>query len=215
MTVDLTRQELEQEEAIEHSIDTMLYKLRTGQPGIVIAFNAEQNTVQVQPCLQGKLRGSPAAPLPPVLDVPVMFYGAGDYVITHKPKAGDVCFLMASDRSLSRWKLSGGVVDPGERRRHDLTDSVAYFGLNAFGEAYPGIKDGIDVRTRDGLTSLNLLAGSMTLEIGGAEIFTASAGAVAFSVPITAPEATIAGRVFTAHEHTAGTEPDGTTGAPV
>lgn len=201
MTVDLTRQELEQEEALEHSIDTMLYKLRTGQPGIVIAFNSDNNTVQVQPCLQGKLRGKPASSLPPVLDVPVMFYGAGDYVITNKPKAGDVCYLVASDRSLSRWKIAGGVVDPGERRRHDLTDSVAMFGLNSFGQAYPGIKDGIDVRTRDGLTSLNLLAGSMTLEIGGAEIFTASAGTVAFSVPITAPEATIAGRVFTAHTH--------------
>lgn len=206
--VDLTRQELEQEEALTHSIDTMLYLLRTSQPGIVVAFNEAQNTVQVQPCIQGKQAGKQARALPELLDVPVAFYGAGGYVVTHKPQAGDVCLLIANDRSLSRWKQSGGVVDPGERRRHNLTDSVAYFGLNHFAQAYQDIKTGIDIRTRDGLTSLNLTQTQLALEIGGAPIFTASAGGVAFSVPITAPEATIAGRVFTAHRHGGGPVPD-------
>lgn len=202
MTVDLSRQELEQEEALQHSIDTMLYKLRTAQPGIVISFDSAKNTVQVQPCIQGKLRGKPAAPLPELLDIPVAFYGAGDYVVTHKPKPGDVCLLVASDRSLARWKQTGGVVDPAERRRHDLSDSVALFGLNHFEAAYQDIKDGIDIRTRNGLTSLNLIGTQLSLEINGAPIFTASAGSVAFSVPITAPEATIAGVVQSTHKHT-------------
>ena len=206
--VDLTRQELEQEEALTHSIDTMLYLLRTAQPGIVVAFNEAQNTVHVQPSIQGKQAGKAAKALPQLLDVPVAFYGAGGYVITHKPQAGDVCLLIANDRSLSRWKQSGGVVDPGERRRHNLTDSVAYFGLNHFAQAYQGIKDGIDIRTRDCQTSLNLTAGELALSIGGAPIFTASAGGVAFSVPISSPEATIAGRVFTAHRHGGGPVPD-------
>ena len=212
---DLTRQELEAEEALQYSIDTMLYLLRTAQPGVVVAFNEAQNTVQVQPCIMGKQAKKDAKPLPELLDVPVSFYGAGGYVITHKPQAGDVCLLVASDRSLSRWKQSGGVIDPGERRRHNLTDSVAFFGLNHFAAAYQDIKDGIDVRTRDGLTSLNLKQTELALTINGAPIFTAMAGSVAFSVPITAPEATIGGIVFTTHEHTGGTEPDGTTGAPI
>jgi len=115
---------------------------------------------------------------------------------------------MASDRSLTRWKQAGGVIDPGERRRHNLTDSVAFFGLNHFAAAYQNIKEGIDIRTRDGQTSLNLTAGQLALSIGGAPIFTASDGAVAFSVPISAPEATIAGRVFTTHRHGGGPVPD-------
>ena len=213
--VDLTRQELEQEEAMSHSIDTMLYMLRTAQPGVVTSVDLARNVVNVQPAIMGKLAGKPANNLPIVQDVPILYYGAGDFTVTHKPKVGDLCMLLVSDRSLSRWKLSGGVVDPGERRRNDLTDSVAYFGLNHFAGAYPDIKDGIDIRTRDGQTSLNLTGADLALTIGGAPIFTASAGVVAFSVPITTPEATIAGRVFTAHEHTGGTEGDGTTGAPV
>lgn len=211
---DLTRQELEAEEAMQHSIDTMLYLLRTAQPGVVVAFNEAQNTVQVQPCIMGKQAKKDAKPLPELLDVPVSFYGAGGYVITHKPQAGDVCLLVASDRSLSRWKQSGGVVDPGERRRHNLTDSVAFFGLNHFAAAYQSIKEGIDIRTRDGQTSLNLTTGELALSIGGTPIFTASAGAVAFSVPITAPQATINGVAFTTHKHTSVTPGSGTSGGP-
>lgn len=212
---DLTRQELEAEEAMQYSIDTMLYLLRTAQPAEVISFNETQNTVHVQPCIMGKLANRDAKPLPELLDVPVSFYGAGGYVITHKPQAGDICVLIVNDRSLSRWKQAGGVIDPGERRRHNLTDSVAFFGLNHFAAAYQDIKSGIDIRTRDGLTSLNLTETQLDFTIGGAPIFTALAGSVAFSVPITAPEATINGIVFTTHEHTGGTEGDGTTGAPI
>lgn len=228
---DLTRQELEAEEAMQYSIDTMLYLLRTAQPAVVISFNETQNTVHVQPSLMGKLANREAKPLPELLDVPVSFYGAGDYVITHKPQTGDVCLLMANDRSLSRWKQAGGVIDPGERRRHNLTDSVAFFGLNHFAAAYQNIQDGIDIRTRDGLTYINLQAdkidatigaakfvmqeGTQSLTLAGTPIYTATTELVAFSVPISAPEATIAGRVFTDHEHTGGTEGDGTTGAPV
>jgi len=205
---DLTRQEMEQEEAISHAIDTLLYLLRTAQPAVVISFNESQNTVQVQPSLMRKLENRDPRPLPELLDVPVSFYGAGGYVITHKPQAGDVCLLVVNDRSLSRWKQAGGVIDPGERRRHDLTDSVAFFGLNHFAAAYENIKTGIDIRTRDGQTSLNMTEAELTFSIGGAPIFTASSGVVAFSVPITAPEATIAGRVFTAHTHGGGQVPD-------
>lgn len=211
---DLTRQELEAEEAMQYSIDTMLYLLRTAQPAVVISFNETQNTVHVQPSIMGKQAKKDAKPLPELLDVPVSFYGAGGYVITHKPQAGDVCLLMASDRSLSRWKQAGGVIDPGERRRHNLTDSVAFFGLNHFAAAYQGIKDGIDVRTRDGLTSLNLKQTELALTISGAPIFTAMAGSVAFSVPITAPEATIAGVVQSTHKHTGVQSGPSLTGGP-
>lgn len=211
---DLTRQELEAEEAMQYSIDTMLYLLRTAQPAVVISFNETQNTVHVQPSLMGKQANRDAKPLPELLDVPVSFYGAGGYVITHKPQAGDVCLLVASDRSLSRWKQAGGVIDPGERRRHNLTDSVAFFGLNHFAAAYQNIKDGIDIRTRDGLTSLNLKQTELALTINGAPIFTAMAGSVAFSVPITAPEATIAGVVQSTHKHTGVQSGPSLTGGP-
>lgn len=213
--VDLTRQELEQQEARQFEIDTMLYLLRTAQPGQVTAVDLARNTVDVQPCLMGKLRGQPANPLPIVLSVPIVYYGAGDFVVTHEPKPGDFCLLLACDRSMSIWKQTGGVVDPVERRRHNLTDSVAFFGLNGFAAAYQAIKDGIDMRSRDGQTSLHINDSQLDLSIGGTPIFTATSASVAFNVPIIAPEATIGGIVFTPHEHTGGTEPDGTTGAPI
>lgn len=227
---DLTRQELEAEEAMQYSIDTMLYLLRTAQPAVVISFNETQNTVHVQPSIMGKLANRDAKPLPELLDVPVSFYGAGGYVITHKPQAGDVCLLVASDRSLSRWKQAGGVIDPGERRRHNLTDSVAFFGLNHFAAAYQNIQDGIDIRTRDGLTYINLQAdkidatigaakfvmqeGTQSLTLAGTPIYTATPSLVAFSVPITAPQATINGVAFTTHKHTGVTPGVGTSGGP-
>jgi hypothetical protein len=178
---DLTRDELELEEGLSSAIGQSLKRVRTAMPAEVISFNAAQNTVDVQPLLQRSIRGN-VGNMPPVMNVPVVFYGGGGFVVTFKPQSGDVCELIINDRSLDAWKAKGGISDPADHRTHDPSDAVALFGINDYGSAYQSIKDGIDIRTRDGLVSLNVQGALITATIGGTEIARIEAGKVKFTI---------------------------------
>lgn len=183
MTVDIDREELEGHEAMGFAIDSMLYRLRTNVPAFVTAVNLAKNTVDVQPAVMRKVNGV-IAPAPPVMDVPIAFYGSGGFVVTFQPAVGDMCELWVNDRSIERLKLAGGVNDPGKIRRHDISDSVAYFGFNDYGNAYPDIKSGMEVRSRDGNTSFHVENDKITLTIAGVEVATYEAAMINFKVPV-------------------------------
>jgi len=181
--VDINREELEGHEAMGFAIDSILYRLRTITPAVVTAVNLTKNTVDVQPVIMRKVNGI-LGPLPPVMDVPIAYYGAGGFVVTFEPAIGDMCELMVNDRSIERLKLAGGVADSGKVRRHDMTDSVAYFGFNDYGNSYPDIKSGMEVRSRDGTTSFHVEGDKITLTVGGVELATYEASVINFKVPV-------------------------------
>lgn len=213
MQLDTSMHEMESDESLLYSMDQNALTLRTMMLAECVSFDAGRNCVTVQPLLQTNIDGN-VSNIPPIKDVPVGFYQAGGFVITHNPSPGDVCMLLISDRNISKWKLTGGIVDPKSPQHHNMNDAVAYFGLNAFPDAIGGIKGGIDIRSKDGGNSLNVASGTATLTLGGTEIFTATASGVAFSVPVTAPQVTAGGIALTTHRHT-GVESGGdTSGGP-
>jgi hypothetical protein len=73
-----------------------------------------------------------AEPLPIVVDVPVLMPAAGGIRIRLPIQVGDAVLLVFASSSLDRWLLHGGVTDPGDDRRHDLSDAVALPGLFDF-----------------------------------------------------------------------------------
>lgn len=213
MLLDTSMHEMESDESLLYSMDQNALTLRTMMLAECVSFDAGRNCVTVQPLLQTNIDGN-VSNIPPIKDVPVGFYQAGGFVITHKPSTGDVCMLLISDRNISKWKLTGGIVDPKSPQHHNMNDAVAYFGLNAFPDAIGGIKGGIDIRSKDGGNSLNVASGTATLTLGGTEIFSATASGVAFSVPVTAPQVTAGGIALTTHKHTGVDTGSGTSGGP-
>lgn len=214
MQLDTSMHEMESDESLLYSMDQFSLSMRTMMLAECVSFDSARNCVTVQPLLQTNIDGQ-VSNIPPIKDVPVGFYQAGGFAVTHKPSAGDVCMLLISDRNISQWKLTGGIIDPKSPQHHNMNDAVAYFGLSAFPDAIGGIKGGIDIRSKDGGNSLNVSSGTATLTLGGAEIFTATASGVAFSVPVTAPQVTAGGIALTTHRHT-GVESGGdTSGGPV
>ena len=211
MTVDIDREELEGHEAMGFAIDSMLYRLRTNVPAFVTAVNLAKNTVDVQPAVMRKVNGV-IAPAPPVMDVPIAFYGAGGFVVTFQPAVGDMCELWVNDRSIERLKLAGGVNDPGKIRRHDITDSVAYFGFNDYGNAYPDIKSGMEVRSRDGNTSFHVENDKITLTVGGVPTAVFESSGVDFKVPVSHNGVNIGNDHFHAGSPTAPNGPISNTG---
>lgn len=197
------KKELPTSKAFALQFDGLSLLLRTTMPAQVVAVDLVNNTVDVQPCLKGKIKNQEEAHnLPIINSVQIQYYGAGELWITFEPKIGDYCVLSISDRSLDAWKKAGGVIDPLLNRHHNMTDAFAFFGVNPFPDAIASIEPAtMHIRTRDGVTGLKVKADSITHHIGGADICTITAANVTYTVPIIAPEAEIGGVTQTTHTH--------------
>lgn len=197
---DMEKTEITDSELLDEVINQALLMTRTIMIAECVSFDELRNTVDVQPVLKRKFSGKTEASLSPIIrDVPVAFYGAGGVVVTYKPVAGDVCELHIVDRAIDAWKKLGGIVDPAKPRHHDMSDAVAHFGLNAFPQAYKSLRGGMDIRTRDGSTSLNVMTGSIVATVGGTKVATMTTSKVVFDVPIEAPNIKAAGKELAGH----------------
>ena len=231
MQLDTSMHEMESDESLLYSMDQNALALRTMMLAECVSFDAGRNCVTVQPLLQTNIDGNVSS-IPPIKDVPVGFYQAGGFVITHNPAAGDVCMLLISDRNITGWKLTGGIVDPKSPQHHNMNDAVAYFGLSAFPDAVGGVQDGIDVRSLDGSVSLHVNASSITsrvggsshtlsasaysLSVGGSQVITASSSSASFLVPVAlAGGSSFGGKDFDTHTHDGVESGNDTSGGPV
>lgn len=211
----LQKQESEFDESIAFIFSSLMKRVHTSNIGIVTQFNESTNTVDVQPCLMRKMTGSNTKMLPVIKNCPVYFYGAGGFAITFKPEPGDVCDLHFNERSLDVWKQTGGIVDPSMPRSHNLTDAKAYFGINAYTNAYQGLRDGMDIRTRDGLTSVLVKDSSIELRVGGSLVATFGSGGIQLAVPIDGPSGTFGGIKVESHKHGQVQPGGGQSGVPI
>ena len=96
-------------------------------PGIVTAFDADTQTVSVQPALMARF-GEEAVHLPLLQKVPVVFPSAGGYSFLAVPQAGDECLVVFADGAIDRWMATGQESVPPAERQHDLSDGFAILG---------------------------------------------------------------------------------------
>lgn len=197
------KQSLTMAELIDAIGERVKLSMHTSMPAQVISYDSGRNTVEVQPVLKRKREDGESYSIAPIVEVPVCFYRAGGYAVTVKPQAGDYCVLVFQERSIDLWKRTGGIVDPRKPRKFSLTDAVAVFGAWPFADALPDVKSGVDLRNEAGDTSFNLTDSTVTLQIGGTDIFTASTAGVSFSVPVDAPDVTASstGATLATHVH--------------
>lgn len=111
------------EEVLEQAVDDALVDVHTCMPAIVESFNASTQTVNVRPALKRKYDDGTVSERPLILDVPVIFPKGGLFSITFPIKKGDDVLLLFSERSLERWKVESGVVDPKDSRKFHLSDA--------------------------------------------------------------------------------------------
>lgn len=117
--------------AIRTACDALKSNLRVAMPGIIHAFDPEEQTVSVQPAIREvlSLEGETQnVEIPLLMDVPVVMPRAGGYMLAFAPRKGDECLVVFSDLCIDSWWQSGGVNNPFEVRRHDLSDGFAILG---------------------------------------------------------------------------------------
>lgn len=102
-------------------------------PCVVQSYNISQRTVDVQPTIREKITNEDGrieyAKYPLLINVPIVFPQSGNFYISFPINLGDECIVVFSDLSIDNWWVNGGVQNPVENRRHDLSDGIAIFGI--------------------------------------------------------------------------------------
>jgi hypothetical protein len=118
---------------VDGRIRRLLAEVRVSMPGIVQRYDSARQRADVQPAIREGVVGEDGERLVEtigvVTEVPVCFLGTGEFSLTWPVKAGDEVLLIWSAASLDLWLARGGVVDPEDDRRHQVSDAVAIPGL--------------------------------------------------------------------------------------
>jgi hypothetical protein len=131
------------ETAMRNMLQGLKSSLHTALPCIVETWDPVKNVITCQPAISSNVRqfNGTVTPqkLPLLLDVPVMFPGAGGFVLTHPISPGDECLVHFSERCFNAWWAQGGVQPQEEIRFHDLSDGFAFFAPKSVPKVWPSI----------------------------------------------------------------------------
>jgi len=112
--------------------------IRVSIPASVIVYNPATRLASILaqfiPVRSGREEDEPQPPVE-IIDVPVVFPGAGSSELTFPVPPGSTGLLVVCDRALGNWLDVGTPVDPVLSHTHNLGDSVFVPGLRAL----PGI----------------------------------------------------------------------------
>lgn len=186
--------------------------LWTSLPGIVQSFDADAETVTVQPTIQARVRDRDGfntwVSLPLLVDVPVVFPGGGGFTLTFPVAAGDECLVVFASRCIDAWWQSGGVQPQAELRMHDLSDGFAFVGLKSQPRTLAGgvSSGGAQLRSDDGATSIEVADGTVTI--------TAASINIVGDITTTGTITNNGKDIGSAHTHSGVTPGGGSTGSP-
>lgn len=104
----------------------IMFETHVCLPAIVQSFNNKEQTVEVQPCIRENFTNQDGetqyVEYPLLINVPVVYPGSSEFFIHFPLKKGDEGIVIFADLSIDNWFESGGVQNPIEYRRHDLSD---------------------------------------------------------------------------------------------
>lgn len=101
----------------------------------VDSYNNVQNTITAIPLTKHSNN-----PLPPLINVPVLFMSAGGYEVKFPIKKDDIVLILYLDYDTDNLLLDGETIDNNTQRTHALEDAVALpFTFNPFNNAYSAV----------------------------------------------------------------------------
>lgn len=123
-------------EALHRFVNEVASSWFTSIPAEVVDYDPVKQKLSAQPLIMGIERNEEgervAQRLAIINGIPVAFPGGGGFRITFPLEKGDTVLLVMSTFSLDRWKAKGGIVDPEDERRFDISDAVAFPTLRPF-----------------------------------------------------------------------------------
>jgi hypothetical protein len=167
---------------MRESIRVALSRLPVAIPARIISYDADKQSVDVQPSIEGLLpteegteRYSPQI----VQGVPVAFPQGGGYFMSFPLKPGDSVLLVFQDRSLDEWvQRSSGVASPRSVRIHAASDAIAIPGVRPFVDPLSDADDEHMAMGRDGGAQVHIRPDRVDLGSRSATDWVALAGLV-------------------------------------
>lgn len=150
-------------EALKNSIS---FGIHVCLPCVIQSYDQGKNTVEAKPLIRERIINEDGSisfvEYPLLINVPVVFQQAGGYAISFHPSKGDECLVLFSDVSYDKWWIEGGINNPVEQRRHDLSDGFAILGINNLRKTNPPNTSGVSIKNmRNGngieINSTNIL----------------------------------------------------------
>lgn len=158
-------------EVLRGAIDARLADLHTAIPARVEKYDAATQMVECKPLIKSSILGEDGKPitetLPVVVNVPVVFPGAGGFRLTFPIQPGDTVLLIFSEASIDEWLNDGAEVLPGDARRFNLSDAIAVPGLHPKSKSWTGASTNSVTIGKDGGPQLEITASEMKLNGSG------------------------------------------------
>lgn len=120
-------------EVIRDAIGARLAEVWTATIGRVESYDPIKQTADVLPVVRRPLQASDGhvghEDLPVIPNVPVLQARSGGFFVHLPVEAGDTVLLVFTSDSFQMWRESGSVVNPGDLRRHSLSNAIAIPGV--------------------------------------------------------------------------------------
>lgn len=158
-------------EILFDAVRKKLLEVNTSMPCFIVSYNSSKNLATVKPALKRKYRNSEPIELPTISNVPVIFPQMGDAHLALPVVPNQEGLLIFSQRSIDKWLVSGGVVDPEDRRSFSLSDAVFIPGLTSSSNTIKRNGAPTSTEVANGGTYLELLSsGKIKLTNGTDEV---------------------------------------------
>lgn len=155
----------DEEGTLRLAIAGVLAGVWTALPAEVVSYDADAETVAVQPLLQGQITAPDGTVssinLPVVNDVPVQFPGSGGFRLTFPINPGDECLLVFASRGIDAWHQLGGIQAPVAGRAHAMSDAFAILGFRSIPKTLtpPASTTAVQLRSDDGTSLVEIQPG--------------------------------------------------------
>jgi len=154
---------------ITDAIGAKLADTHTAMPGIIEEYDAATGKASVQPALKRTYETGEVVNLPIINDCPVMFPRGKNFSLTYPLVKGDSCLIIFSERSIDSWLVQGGLNDPNDTRKHDISDGIIIPGLFDF--SVPAEADAENVILKNDKLKIILLPdGKISISDGSVEL---------------------------------------------
>lgn len=126
------------EGVIDKIARSLLLKVNTSAPARIVSYDHGSQSCSIEPLVAQRIivESDEVVPehMPIINDVPVVFPGSGKHARTWVLQPGDIVLAIFTQRSIAKWSVTGGKVDPGDSRTHNHNDAIAIPGLRPLGE---------------------------------------------------------------------------------
>jgi hypothetical protein len=117
----------------------IFYNFNCHRVGIIQSFNSEDQTARIQlvdkrvfEIIENNEAREILKDYSLLVDCPIMILGAGGRGrVTVPIDQGASCLVLFNDRDIDNWFEAGAVQKPNSPRAHDLSDGIAFVGINS------------------------------------------------------------------------------------